>query len=120
MSQLSFKIKELLGLISNCSIRNKYSIYCPGCGGTRALLALIDGKILTSLYYNPLVICIIFDIVFSIITVYIEKFSYNKSRFMQYRITIKIINLIVILLLFVVRNILLIYFDVDLLGDFST
>lgn len=29
--------------------------YCPGCGGTRALKALLHGQILQSLYYHPIV-----------------------------------------------------------------
>lgn len=31
-------------------------IYCPGCGGTRAVLALLQGKLLLSLWYHPFVL----------------------------------------------------------------
>lgn len=31
-------------------------IYCPGCGGTRAFEALLQGHILQSLWYHPLVL----------------------------------------------------------------
>ena len=30
-------------------------IYCPGCGGTRALKAFLEGQFLVSLKYHPLV-----------------------------------------------------------------
>ena len=39
--------------------------YCPGCGGTRAFLALIKGDIAASLQYHPVVLyAIVFAAVF--------------------------------------------------------
>lgn len=39
-----------------CLFRLLTGLYCPGCGGTRALKCLLQGKVLTSLYYNPLIV----------------------------------------------------------------
>ncbi len=38
-----------------CLFRGLTGLYCPGCGGTRAFMYLIQGQILKSLYYHPLI-----------------------------------------------------------------
>lgn len=39
-----------------CVLYTFLGIYCPGCGGTRAFLSLLQGHILQSLWYHPLVL----------------------------------------------------------------
>ncbi len=39
-----------------CMMLEIFGLYCPGCGGTRAVDALLHGQILLSLWYHPLVI----------------------------------------------------------------
>lgn len=39
-----------------CMWERLLGVYCPGCGGTRALLALLRGHPLLSLWYHPLVL----------------------------------------------------------------
>lgn len=38
-----------------CLVNTYFGLYCPGCGGTRALISLLHGHILWSLWYHPLV-----------------------------------------------------------------
>lgn len=38
-----------------CFFETVFGIYCPGCGGTRALYALLHGRIFQSLWYHPLI-----------------------------------------------------------------
>lgn len=38
-----------------CVAYHYFGFYCPGCGGTRALISLLQGHILHSLWYHPLV-----------------------------------------------------------------
>lgn len=38
-----------------CIIYTYLGVYCPGCGGTRALIHLLHGRLLKSAWYHPLV-----------------------------------------------------------------
>lgn len=36
-----------------CFFDTVFGIYCPGCGGTRALTALLHGRLLEAVWYHP-------------------------------------------------------------------
>lgn len=38
-----------------CAVFTLFGVYCPGCGGTRAVESFLEGHILQSLLYHPLV-----------------------------------------------------------------
>ncbi|MCM1185330.1 MAG: DUF2752 domain-containing protein [Lachnoclostridium sp.] len=39
-----------------CAMWYILGLYCPGCGGTRAVQALLQGRFLLSLWYHPFVL----------------------------------------------------------------
>lgn len=41
---------------NSCFMWKVLGIYCPGCGGTRAVEALFHGRLLASVWYHPLVL----------------------------------------------------------------
>jgi len=43
--------------IPECTTYKLFGIYCPGCGGTRAVITLFNGKFIASFLYNPIVFC---------------------------------------------------------------
>lgn len=47
---------EVKRALSVCHFHELTGLYCPGCGGTRAALALLRGEILNSLRYHPIVL----------------------------------------------------------------
>lgn len=110
-----FKFLDMI-ISQGCSFKTKFHIYCPGCGGTRALKALLQFHPIKSLYYNPIVIILIITIIILVILKTREK-RYNKS---VYKIRKRVLNsfLVTWLIYFIFRNILLIYFGIDFLGDF--
>ena len=42
-------------VISGCWVYRTFHLYCPGCGGTRALEALARGELLRALWLHPIV-----------------------------------------------------------------
>lgn len=48
--------KKLLGIGMPCAFHSITGLYCPGCGGTRAVRAFLHGDILMSFQYHPIVL----------------------------------------------------------------
>lgn len=110
------EIKRLL--FAKCYIHTHYQLYCPGCGGTRALLAIVHGDIIKSLYYNPIILLLIIDVLFMNILSFIDKKNPNTCKILHYKIKYNVILLILWGIYFVIRNYLLIVMKIDIVGDF--
>lgn len=105
-------------LFTKCYIRIHYKLYCPGCGGTRAFLAITHGHIIKSLYYNPIIFLLIIDIFAMNILSFIDKKNSGSCKILHYKIKYNIILLILWGIYFIVRNFLLLVMKIDILGDF--
>ena len=42
-----------------CPVYENFHIYCPGCGGTRAVSALLHGRLAEALQFNPLIVALL-------------------------------------------------------------
>lgn len=61
-----------------CLLHRLTGYYCPGCGGTRAVIYLLEGKWLRSFWYYPLVPAAFLWYVVFMVTYTIEKLSHGK------------------------------------------
>lgn len=59
---------KILSGIGGCIFFERTGLYCPGCGGTRAVISLLRGKVVQSFLYHPFVIY--FAVTYTIFMVY--------------------------------------------------
>lgn len=109
-------IKKII--LAKCYIHTHFKIYCPGCGGTRAFLSLIRGHIIKSVYYNPMILLLIMDVLLINIFNFIDKKNPTSCKMLHYKIRLNVGLLIVWFIYFIGRNYLLIAWKIDLVGDF--
>lgn len=105
----------LFGIIpkSFCPFPRFLGVYCPACGGTRATIALFQGKILTSLLYHPASLVLWADVLYYEVAVW----RWMVGRGKRVRLFPLVLLAAALLLHFAVRNILLLCFGIDLIGD---
>lgn len=100
-----------------CMIHAMTGYYCPGCGGTRATYALLHGKIITSLYYHPIVVYGVAVGGWFMISQTIERISRGKIHIgMHYRDLYLWIALVIAILNCLIKNLVLAVTGVALLG----
>ncbi|MDO4283068.1 MAG: DUF2752 domain-containing protein [Clostridia bacterium] len=98
-----------------CAILEKTGYYCPGCGGTRAVKALLHGDILSSLKYHPLVLYIVivfgaFMILNTISLIFKRDFSG-----MRVKTSLLLSMPVIIVIQFMIKNLLLIIWNIRII-----
>lgn len=90
--------------------------YCPGCGGTRAVIALFKGDFLQSIRYHPLVMYGVIMIVFYMLSNTIEILSCQRFKVgLRFSDKWVYLALVIIVINFLLKNALLVFGGIDLL-----
>ena len=103
--------------VSMCFIKEALHIYCPGCGGTRALILLLSFRPIESfLIYPPLIIgvVILFELDLRMLLCAVRK---NEKHMQNYSYRRFYILALAIILNFFIKNLFLYAFNIDLIGD---
>jgi len=96
-------ILAIVPLFPPCLFYSIFHLYCPGCGNTRSVIAILHGDLLSSLRYNtiPLLLLIIMFLG------YIELASYSFGRYLRIlprKLSIYLVGIAFIVLYLIVRN----------------
>ncbi len=108
---------HLIERVPPCAFHVVTGLYCPGCGGTRAVFALLRGKILRSVYFHPVVLYTAAVGGWFMISQTIERLSRGKLKIgLNFRTVYLWIALILIVANFVIKNAVLLAAGTALLG----
>lgn len=107
-------IIDPLRLLHPCTFHQLSGLYCPGCGGTRAVRALLEGDLISCLIYHPFVFyCFVMYVLFmvshSIAMIQKRKKTTHKNPFvggLDFKVSYVYIGIIIILLQWMVKNII--------------
>ena len=87
---------------------------CPGCGGTRSVRALMHGHIFASIWYHPFVTYGVVMYSVFMVTNTIKKYINHNFHAMRYRNIYLYIWIAILILNFIIKNILLLKFNITL------
>ncbi|MEG1290877.1 MAG: DUF2752 domain-containing protein [Lachnospiraceae bacterium] len=103
-----------------CPFYGILGIYCPGCGGTRAVRLLFQGDILGSFMCHPIVLYTAVIGGWFLLSQTLDRFSKHRFPFgMHYHNYYLWIALGIIVVNFIVKNIFLLFFQIDLLLPYT-
>lgn len=113
---LKFTNVSIDTLLPPCIFHRFTGLYCPGCGGTRAVIALSHGHVFQSALDHPLVFYGVFLYLVYMVSNTIERLSRGKwnigfrysDKWVYFALAIVILNLLL-------KNVALILLHIDLL-----
>jgi len=110
-----YRLLPLQLFADGCVWQRVLGIYCPGCGGTRAVNALLHGNILLSLWYHPLVpyTAILFG-AFMVSQTAARSTKYRYFKGMRFHNWFLYLALVILIINFVGKNLLRFVWNITL------
>ncbi len=99
-----------------CVFYRSTGLICPGCGGTRAVISLLKLDFLSAIKYNVAVPFGAFVYLYYNIRGIIEAKRENWEYFSKQKYVLCIVLAVIMILNFVVKNVLLLGFNIDFMG----
>jgi hypothetical protein len=111
---------SILGMFPECMMRHYLGLYCPGCGGTRAVVTLLQGDIRSSLHFHPVILYTVILYLWFMISNTIQIASKGKIAIgLKYRNLYVYIALVIVLINWIFKNYMLIRYGITLTGGLS-
>ncbi len=108
------------GEVVECAFKNIFHLYCPGCGGSRSVLFLFKLDFLLAFLSYPPIYVLLFFLIYLDSRAVISIVRNDNRYFASFNLNILLIIPAIILFHFFLRNIALVFFRYDFLGDIIT
>ena len=103
---LSVRGRALSSFIPPCIFHRVTGLYCPGCGGTRAVEALMGGRLVEALMFHPAVPYVFFGSLIFALSHLLSRLLPGRIRGMRWRDPYAYTLAALLLLHMVVRSLL--------------
>ncbi len=98
--------------IAGCVMLRVSGLYCPGCGGTRAVVSLLRGNLIQSVMYHPAVLYGVVLFLVYFISQTLMRLTKGKVKGLSMKPCYLYILLGIIAVNFIVRNVLVLAFGI--------
>lgn len=102
-----------------CFFKEVTHLYCPACGGTRAVLALLHFDIKRAVSCNPTVVYVFVMVLWCITGFILKKLFHKEVKIFQPGLWMLIMGIVLFLGFAILRNIAVYRCGYDYLGDLS-
>lgn len=114
---LRFHHLDLNKFLLPCILHTLTGVYCPGCGGTRAMQYLFQGHFLKALIYHPLIFYTAVVGGWFMLSQTVERLSRHKLPIgMKYHDNYLWAAIIIVIANFILKNFFLFVLHIDLLA----
>ncbi|MEG2700204.1 MAG: DUF2752 domain-containing protein [Hungatella sp.] len=115
MMELVYATLKLFGQGIPCLFQLITGLYCPGCGGTRAVRYLLHGQLQKSIQYHPLVLYMALVALLEGGSWALAKICGNPKLYIRHYEVATYIGIVIIVFNFCWKNYMLVVRGIDLL-----
>lgn len=115
LTDLPRLLEALWNLQIPCMFQMLTGLYCPGCGGTRAVKHLFRGNLLMSIQYHPFVLYTVMVVLLEVITWLLSRLLKKPEIYLGRIDKLAYLGVAVVLVNWGIKNYMLVVNGIDLL-----
>lgn len=108
-------LEKIWKIGSVCIFHSLTGLYCPGCGGTRAVRTLLQGDLRMSVQYHPLVLYTVIAVFAEIIIRFLSKKRKHPLDHKKRERILILIGAAIVVINWIFKNYMLLVRGIDLL-----